>query len=298
MSASHHIDTPRSDRRTLIVLIASYFAILIALGSAIWFELPNVAASALLIAGLIVAVIVAVRAGRWVARSHASIPFRLRPSLSGRTVGVLALVTLASLAIACAKLIYPRSWPTTVNDALAILDEQVDAETKKELAYMAYDELIDLKHGWATSIRDRFGLASRNNRLLHDCDPEYRHPDSCASVIISRFWKRVRAAMPSAERLPLEALEEKMERVRVKSQQFKQQPLKEVVAFFNEAIRTQLPDSARFTIRYEPPYADEPVSASWHVMDNISLREALGIVTANTKFKVQKAPPDLLIEPD
>lgn len=298
MSVSDHIDTPHSDRRTLIALIASYFATLIALGSAIWFELPNVVASALLVAALIIAVIVAVRAGRWVARSHASLPFRLRPSFSGRTVGVLALVTLASLAIACAKLIYPRSWPTTVNDALAILDEQVDAETKKELAYMGYDDLIDLKHGWTTSIRHQFGLASRNNRLLHDCDPEYRHPDSCSSLIISRFWKRVRAEMPSAERLPLEALEGKMERVRVKSQQFKQQPLKEVVAFFNEAIRTQLPESSRFTIRYQPPYADEPVSASWHVMDNISLREALGIVTANTKFKVQKSPPDLLIEPD
>ena len=87
-----------------------------------------------------------------------------------------------------------------------------------------------------------------------------------------------------------------MERVRVKSEQFEQRPLQEVVVYFNDAIDAQLAENARFTIRYDFAYADKPVSAAWHVMDNISLREALGIVAASNRFKLRKAPPDLFIE--
>lgn len=209
---------------------------------------------------------------------------------------MLAFVALASLTMACAKLIYPRSWPTSVEDALALLDEQVGAAGRQELAYMGYDDLADLNEQWSASIPQRFGLLDGNARLLKDCDPEYIHAATCASVIISRFWKKVRAELPAPEREALEALEAKMERVRFKSQRFDHTPLKEVVAFFSESVRAQLPEDARFEIRYDPKYADDPVSAAWRVMDSISLREALGNLAAATHWRVRKAPPDLVLE--
>ncbi len=296
MSTPYPIDERLSNRRTLIRSIAGYFAILIALGCAIWFELPSVLASGLLAAALTLALFIAVRVGRSVARTHASLPFALRPSLTARSAGVLVFVALAPLAIACSQLIYPRSWPTTIEGALAILDAQVDASSKRQLAYTGFDDLTDLDQGWKRSIRNDFGLWDRNNRLLKRCDPEYKNPESCASTITSRFWRRARAELPADERLALERLESNMERVRVQSEQFERRPLQEVVAHFNEAIDAQLAENSRFTIRYDAAHADKPVSAAWHVMDNISLREALGIVAASNRFKLRKAPPDLFIE--
>lgn len=296
MSTPYPTDDRLSNRRTLNRSIAGYFAVLIALGCAIWFELPSVIASGLLAAALTLALFIAVRVGHSVARTHASIPFALRPSLTARSAGVLVFVALAPLAIACSQFIYPRSWPTTVEEALAILDAQVDTKAKRQLAYTGFDDLTDLDQGWKRSIRNDFGLWDRNNRLLNRCDPEYKNPDSCASTITSRFWRRARAELPAGERLALETLEANMERVRVKSEQFEQQPLQEIVAYFNDAIDAQLAENARFAIRYDSAYANKPVSAAWHVMDNISLREALGIVATSNRFKLRKAPPDLFIE--
>jgi hypothetical protein len=287
-----------SARRKLIALIATYIVVLVALGCAIWFESPTMVAQGLLAAALVIALLAAICAGRAVAHSHASMSVRERPSTSGREAGVLTFIVLASLAAACSYFITPRSWPTTVEKALVMLDEQVDAESKRELVYTGYDDLADLQATLGASIRDRFGLTRGNKRLLRDCDREYMQADVCSSVILSRYWRKLREGLPAAERLPLEALEAKMERVRLKSHEFRQAPLQDVVAFFNEAILAQLPEDARFTIRYDAAHADTPVSVAWHAMGDASLREVLANMTASTNQRVRKTPPDLRVEPD
>jgi hypothetical protein len=298
MSDASHNQGRLSARRGLIALTAIYVVVCVALGCAIWFESPTMVAQGLLGAALVIALLTAICAGRAVAHSQALVLVRERPSISGRGAGMLTFVALASLAMACNYFITARSWPTTVEKALAMLDEQLDADSKRELAYTGYDDLADLQATVGASIRDRFGLTRGNERLLRDCDREYMQPDVCSSVILSRYWKKLRAGLPAAERLPLEALEAKMERVRLKSHEFRQASLQDVVAFFNETIRAQLPEDARFAIRFDAAYADTPVSVAWHAMGDASLREVLAHMAASTNQRVRKAPPDLLVEPD
>jgi hypothetical protein len=298
MTSSHSHDRRLSGRLTLIALIATYVAALVGFGCAIWFEWPARITLGLQVATWIVTVLAAICTGRTVERWQESQAFRERSSISGRGAGMLVFVALASLAVACAKLIAPRSWPSSVEQALAMLDAQSDAAKRRQLAYMAYDELAELHDGWGASIRDQFGMSKGNDQLLRDCDREYVHPDICSTVIISRYWKKVRAELPAVERVPLQALETKMERVRLKPHVFKQQPLREVVAFFNEAIQAQLAADARFTIRFDPAQADDLVSVSWHELQPISLREALGRLAAESHLRVSKQPPDLMLQRD
>jgi hypothetical protein len=289
---------PLSGRDTLRWLIAISGATIVLLACAIWFELPHWLASALFFAALALALLTAVCAGRTVADSHAALPWRKRPGFSGRTVGVLVLVALGSLAFACSKLVYPRSWPTNVEDAVAILSDQLDASRARELAYFAYDDLTVVQDTLGASVREQFGLNERNARLAYDCDPEYMNPHACSSIIVSRLWKKLRAELPEEERVPLEALEKKMEQIRLPSKQFQNVPLRELTAFFNEAIRTQLPKEAWFEVAHDATQAEANVTTGWHAMDTISLREAFVVLTEAGEWRVRKTPPNLVIEKD
>jgi hypothetical protein len=295
MSDSHSNNKRWSSRHTLTVVIAAYLVALIGAVCAIWFELPTKVAFALRVASLLAATLAAVCVGRAVAGAQELMAFRERTSISGRGAGVLMLVALGSLAIVCTKWVSPRSWPATVDEALAILDTQLDDESKRKLAYMGYDDLIELHHGWGTSIRNKFGMLEGNEPLLRDCDPEYVHADTCSTVIISRLWKKVRAELPPTPRRSLEVLEAKMNRTMVPPRELKERPLKDVVATFDIAIRAQLPEDARFAIRYDTAYADEPVS--WHEREPITFHDALGRLSAKTGLYVKRSPPDVLLEP-
>ncbi len=209
---------------------------------------------------------------------------------------MLVLVVLALVSVAIAFFVYPRSWPTRVEEAVAILSSQMDAKSKRELVYMGYDELATLQDTLGASLRRQFGLNTRNFRLAYDCDPEYIHPRSCSSIIISRLWKQLRAELPPAERLPLETLEAGMDRVRLGSQQFQDVPLQEIVGFFNDAIRAQLPKEAQFMVVYDPAQADLRVSTAWHIMGTISLREALDVLAEQGGWRIRKDPPNVVVE--
>lgn len=284
-------------QRTLKKLVGSQLAVVLALAVSTWFELPEALSSLLLLAAFVLALIASVCAGLTVAHSQARIPFRERPSISGRGTGVLTLVALVGIAVACDELVYPRSWPTSVDEALSVLDVQLDAASKRRLAYLDYDEIGELHEGLGTTIRDRFGMYKGNERLLRDCDPEYIHADTCSSIIISRFWKNVRAELPQAEQAGLEDLEQKMNRVRLKRQaQYRDVPLKDIVAVFNNAIRAQVPEDARFEIRYDPAYANERVSVAWHAREPIALREGVKFLAENARMNVRKTPPDVVLE--
>lgn len=285
-----------ASQHTLVRLVTIYSLTALAFAAWIWFELPASASPFWLAAAVLLALVTAVCAGRTAARALAAMPYRKRPSISARGIGMLAAVVLVAIPIAVAKFVYPKSWPTSVDAAVSKLHDELDREQERDLAYMAYDDLAGLQGTLGADIRSRFGLNTRNFRLAYDCDPEYMHPHTCASVIISRLWKRVRAELPPAERQALEALESGMDRVRLGSERFEDVPLAELVAFFNEAVRTQLPQSTQFTIVCDPADADERISTAWHVMGTLSLREALGVFTENGSWRVRKDPPNLVIE--
>lgn len=274
-----------------------YCAGIVALASATWFELPEWLTSTLLAVDLVLALLVAICAGRTATLALAGMPYRRRPSITGRGIGMLALVVLGAVAIAIAMFVYPRTWPTSVDDAVAMLSAELDPQRERALAYMGYDELAELQDTFGASIRQRFGLNSRNFRLAYDCDPEYMHPHTCSSIIISRLWKHVRAALPDEERAALETLEANLDRVRLRSEQFDDVPLADLVAFFNDAIRAQLPADAQLTIVHDPRFSDDRVSTAWHVMDTLSLREALEVFTSQGHWLVIKDPPNLVIQP-
>jgi hypothetical protein len=249
-----------------------------------------------LAASVLLAALAGIYAGRIVANARARVPVRERSSFTGRDAGVLTFVALALLVFAGTKTIFPRSWPLSVEKALVMLDAQVDEPTGRSIAYLGYDDLGDLQDGLGARIRERFGMLEGNYRLMRDCDREYVQPDVCSSIILSRFWKKLRARLPPAERVPLEALEKSMVRVRLKRHSFRSRPLEEVVGYFNEAIREQLAEPSRFTIYYDEADAQEPVSVSWHHLESISLAEALRLLAGKADLKVIKTPPDLYLE--
>lgn len=285
-----------SGRRTLKRLIAYYIGALLALAGAIWFELPQVFAYLSFATVQLLALIAAVSAGRTVADEHAALPYLKRPEISGRGAGALTWTVLALLAVACAYFVYPRSWPTSVEEAVEILSARLDEERKEEIGYMGYDDLDELELEFGAAIRAEFGLDRRNFRLAYDCDREYMHPHTCATRILSQLWKTLRNELPLAEQAALEVLERNMELVRLESERFDDVPLHELVTFFNEAIRTQRPNGEPFTVKHDPADAAAPVSVSWHAMGTISLREALDVLEQQGEWQVRKVPPDLIIE--
>jgi amino acid transporter len=285
-----------AERSVLEKLGASYLAAIVALAGAIWFELPRWIASALLVVALVLTVLLTVSAGQVVARWRASFDYRKRPAITGRDAGMLTLVVLGLIPFAIWKFVYPRSWPTNVQDAVAMVSAQLDAESARNLAYMGYDDLASLQSTLGASLRDQFGLNTRNFRLAYDCDAEYMHPHTCSAIIISRLWKKVRADLPAAERESLETLESGMDRVRFESEKFENVSLQELAAFFNDAIRAQLGPDARLKVVHDPARANDMLSVAWRAMGTISLREALSVLADGGEWRARKEPPNLVIE--
>lgn len=285
-----------AEKSALEKLGAGYLAAIVALTGAIWFELPEWTSSVFLVLAVALTPFLAISAGQSLARWQASLDRRERPSLTGRGAGMLTLVVLGLIPFAIAKFVYPRSWPTNVADAVAMLSTQLDAQAERDLAYMGYDELANLQSTLGASVRDRFGLNTRNFRLAYDCDAEYMHPHTCASIIISRLWKKVRADLPASERAALESLESGMDRVRLESERFENVPLQELVAFFNDAIRAQLAPEAQFEVVNDPARSNDRLSVAWRAMGTISLREALTVLEDGGEWRARKDPPNLVIE--
>lgn len=277
-------------------LAAAYLTAILALTATIWFEGPAWIATALLVIAVALTLPLAISAGRNVDRWRESFDYRERPAFTGRGAGMLTLVVLGLLPFAIAKFVYPRSWPTNVQDAVIVLGAQLDAQSERDLAYMGYDDLAKLQNTLGASVRAQFGLNTRNFRLAYDCDAEYMHPHTCSSIIISRLWKKVRADLPAAERAGLETLESGMDRVRLGSEQFDNVPLQELAAFFNDAIRTQLAPAAQFEVVHDSARADDRLSVAWRAMGTISLREALTVLEEGGEWRVRKDPPNLVIE--
>ena len=81
------------------------------------------------------------------------------------------------------------SWPSTLNQAVARLIEDMDEADKKMIRDTKKEDLILFHHGWGTGIRNEFGLWRGNTNLLADCHAE--HPDEASMVIIKAVWQRL-----------------------------------------------------------------------------------------------------------
>ncbi len=75
----------------------------------------------------------------------------------------------------------PRAiWPTTIEDAVYVLDLLLDDEDKEILRKRSED---DLK-------KSHFGLWSGNKELLRSCGSDEMHPDDASMIIIKALWQR------------------------------------------------------------------------------------------------------------
>lgn len=81
------------------------------------------------------------------------------------------------------------SWPSTLDQAVARLIDDMDDADKKMVRDTKKGDLILFHHGWGTGIRNEFGLWRGNTNLLADCHAE--HPDDASMVIIEAVWRRL-----------------------------------------------------------------------------------------------------------
>ncbi len=78
-------------------------------------------------------------------------------------------------------------WPTTIEDAVYVLDLLLDDEDKQTLKKHSEDDLKKSHFGMAFYIRNHFGLWGENKALLRSCV----HPDDASMMIMKAFWQRL-----------------------------------------------------------------------------------------------------------
>jgi len=84
-------------------------------------------------------------------------------------------------------------WPKTVDEAVTMILEGMDEESKAKIRATAEDDLIMYHHGWGTGIRNSFGLWGGNTALRESCGSATIHPDECSMIIIRAVWKRLQS---------------------------------------------------------------------------------------------------------
>jgi len=87
---------------------------------------------------------------------------------------------------------YNRHLPQTIEQAVAVLLDQLSAVEKHNIAAMSRDSLINLHFGLGTQIRNDFGLWGGNTALLESTGNS--HPDDAAMAIIEALWRKLNNA--------------------------------------------------------------------------------------------------------
>jgi hypothetical protein len=206
-------------------------------------------------------------------------------------VVVLPCLALASWAHAGEQRV-AKAHPQTVREAVEVVRGWLDEENRRELAYMAEDDLILLHHGLGMGLRNGLGLWGDNPRLLADCGKV--HPDDCSSIIIGALHRRLRAELPEAERSRVDTLNRSLDEVALPALRDNIATLAELASWLQAQIDSQLPVGRRFQVRYSAQDATAAI--------DMEPREAgtLGELVGGAGFlglDVIKQPPDLLIAP-
>lgn len=277
--------------RTIVAAITLALSAPIATALVVWFEAPF-SGGVLLLLVPVVAILCGVLAARAVNRTQEGRPYWTR-TMTGRGAGVAVAGVVTALSIASSVFTPPRSWPTSVDAAVQVVVDHLDADSKKAIAYGEVSPL-GMHFGLGMWIRNELGLWGGNFWLRSDCGEA--HPDDCSAVILDALAKRLRAELPEEERLALEKLEAQMSRVTMAPFDFHEMSLKDLALLIDAAVSHQLPPSDRFSVRFDAEFADDTIS--WTDPEAMPFPEALMRLAANTHIEVRKSPPDLLLEPD
>jgi len=82
-------------------------------------------------------------------------------------------------------------WPSTVDEAVDMILEDTDDESRDLLRSQPREDMIQYHHGWGTGIRNAFGLWAGNEALRASCGNPRIHPDDCSMIIIEAVWDRL-----------------------------------------------------------------------------------------------------------
>ncbi len=85
--------------------------------------------------------------------------------------------------------------PSTVDEAVRLLQGLVPESQKTDIAFMSEDELPTLDFGLGQWVRNHLGLWDQTNPALLVATGE-THPDGASGVIIRAFWQSLRAELP------------------------------------------------------------------------------------------------------
>lgn len=84
----------------------------------------------------------------------------------------------------------PGEWPTTVDEAVAMLLADISEEDKEFVRSTPEEEIIPrFHHGWGTAIRNEFGLWRGNKALLRSCCGENKYPTDPTTVAVRGVWE-------------------------------------------------------------------------------------------------------------
>jgi len=90
----------------------------------------------------------------------------------------------------------PSTPPTTVQEAVDRLIDELSLKDKATIASMVEHDLATLQTNLGAYIGSQFGIWSGNRELLDSCSvislDAHRHPDFAPSVIIKKLWKCLR----------------------------------------------------------------------------------------------------------
>ncbi len=82
-------------------------------------------------------------------------------------------------------------WPTTIDDAVYVLDLLLDDEDKQTLKKHSEDDLKKSSFGIALYISNHFALWGENKELLRSCGSDEMHPDDASMIIIKALCQRL-----------------------------------------------------------------------------------------------------------
>lgn len=85
----------------------------------------------------------------------------------------------------------PRALPTTVQEAVQWMYEQLDAQSRESLKAMPQRDLILLHHGYGTGIRNELGLWSPDSSLMQQPELAGQFPDNASMILIERLWQHL-----------------------------------------------------------------------------------------------------------
>ena len=79
--------------------------------------------------------------------------------------------------------------PTTVDEAIQWMFNQLDEANRQKLKSMEKIDLIWLHHGYGAGIRNALNLWAKDNPLAAQPELRGKHPDSMSGYLIERLWE-------------------------------------------------------------------------------------------------------------